>query len=508
MPATVLVLVETINEYLPIIESNDFHVILAPTPAERAQAIKTHGGQIRAVLTRGPLGLYAEEIAALPLLEIICVIGAGYEHVDLQAASNRKIVVTNGAGVNAPSVADHAMALLLALVRGIPQTDAAVRRGEWPKVMRPSLAGKQLGILGLGAVGLEIARRAALGFGMEVSYHNRQPRDDVDYTYCASAVELARNSDFLVLATPGGVGTYHLIDRQALDALGPHGYLVNIGRGSVVVTADLVAALEQRRIGGAALDGFDDEPQVPDALKRLGNTVLTSHVAGLAPEAAHDTVQRVAENLVEHFAGRPVLTPIRPGEELDASLIDPYLKAHIPGLSGSARISQFPGGASNLTYLLEYPEQEFVLRRPPFGHKAKSAHDMGREFRILNQLKDGFPYCPKAYVHCTDESVIGAEFYVMERVKGIILRSDLPPELGLDAARTEALCKSFIDKFVELHQVDYSACGLADLGKPEGYVQRQIRGWSERYEKALTPDAPKWEAVREAVGPDIHLLHD
>ena len=189
-------------------------------------------------------------------------------------------------------------------------------------------------------------------------------------------------------------------------------------------------------------------------------------------------------------------TQIRPGEELDASLIDPYLKAHIPGLSGTPTISQFPGGASNLTYLLEYPSQEFVLRRPPFGHKAKSAHDMGREYRILNQLKDGFPYCPKAYVHCTDESVIGAEFYVMERVNGIILRSDLPAELGLDAVKAEALCKSFIDKFVELHQVDYSACGLADLGKPEGYVARQIRGWSDRYEKALTPDAPHWEAVR------------
>lgn len=189
-------------------------------------------------------------------------------------------------------------------------------------------------------------------------------------------------------------------------------------------------------------------------------------------------------------------TQIRPGEELDASLIDPYLKAHIPGLSGTPTISQFPGGASNLTYLLEYPGQEFVLRRPPFGHKAKSAHDMGREYRILNKLKDGFPYCPKAYVHCTDESVIGAEFYVMERVNGIILRSDLPAELGLDTAKTEALCKSFIDKFVELHQVDYTACGLADLGKPEGYVERQIRGWSDRYEKALTPDAPSWETVR------------
>lgn len=187
---------------------------------------------------------------------------------------------------------------------------------------------------------------------------------------------------------------------------------------------------------------------------------------------------------------------IRDGEELDAAAIDAYLKTQIPALDGTPRISQFPGGASNLTYLLEYPGQEFVLRRPPFGHKAKSAHDMGREFRILNQLRDDFPYCPKAYVHCVDESVIGAEFYVMERVKGIILRADLPAELNLDETRTRALCKSFIDKLVDLHNVDYQACGLGDLGKPEGYVQRQIGGWSDRYEKALTPDAPSWEPVK------------
>jgi aminoglycoside phosphotransferase (APT) family kinase protein len=136
-------------------------------------------------------------------------------------------------------------------------------------------------------------------------------------------------------------------------------------------------------------------------------------------------------------------TRIRTGEELDTAVIDAYLKANIPGLSGEARISQFPGGASNLTYLIEYPQQEFVLRRPPFGHKAKSAHDMGREYRILNQLNAGFPYCPKAYVHCTDESVIGAEFYVMERVKGIILRSKIPAELNFSAEQTSALCKSF-----------------------------------------------------------------
>ncbi|MBC3951792.1 phosphotransferase family protein [Pseudomonas folii] len=189
-------------------------------------------------------------------------------------------------------------------------------------------------------------------------------------------------------------------------------------------------------------------------------------------------------------------TEIRAGEELDAALIDPYLKAQIPGLEGTPHISQFPGGASNLTYLVQYPDQEFVLRRPPFGQKARSAHDMGREFRIINQLKDAFPYCPKAYLHCVDESVIGSEFYVMERIKGIILRSDLPADLNLNVSQTQTLCKSFVDRLVELHRVDYQACGLGDLGKPGGYVERQIRGWTDRYDNARTPDAPDWTLVK------------
>lgn len=190
-------------------------------------------------------------------------------------------------------------------------------------------------------------------------------------------------------------------------------------------------------------------------------------------------------------------TRIRTGEELDADAVDRYLKAQVSGLTGKPGISQFPGGASNLTYLIEYPGVELVLRRPPFGHKAKSAHDMGREYRIINQLKDAFPYCPGAYAHCTDESVIGIEFYVMERIKGIILRSDLPPELNFTVKGTRALCHSFIDTLVELHKVDYNACGLGDLGKPQGYVERQIGGWCERYDKALTPDAPHWQQVKD-----------
>ena len=310
MPVTVLVLVETINEYLPILEHQGFHLILAPTPAERAEAIAHHAGQIDAVLTRGPLGLYADEIAALPSLKIICVIGAGYEHVDLLAAANRGITVTNGAGVNASSVADHAMALLLSLVRDIPRCDAAVRRGEWPKIMRPSLAGKRLGILGLGAVGMAIAKRAANGFDMAVSYHNRQHRSDVPYTFCSTPTELARASDFLIVATPGGLGTRHLINKAVLDALGPNGFIVNIARASVIVTTDLISALEQRRIAGAALDVFDAEPKVPDALKTLNNVILTPHVAGLSPEATQGTVEMVGKNLVAFFSSQPVLTPI------------------------------------------------------------------------------------------------------------------------------------------------------------------------------------------------------
>lgn len=316
MTATVLVLVETINDYLPILEHQGFHLILAPTPAERAQAIASHRGQIDAVLTRGPLGLYADEMAALPNLKIICVIGAGYEQVDLQAASDRGIAVTNGAGVNASSVADHAMALLLSLVRDIPRCDAAVRRGEWPKIMRPSLAGKRLGVLGLGAVGMAIAKRAANGFDMTVSYHSRQLLSDVPYDFCSTPTELARASDFLIVCTPGGIGTQHLVNKQVLDALGPQGFIVNIARASVVATGDLISALEQRRIAGAALDVFDEEPQVPDVLKALSNVILTPHVAGLSPEATKGTVELVGQNLMAFFSDRPVLTPIKLPEPL------------------------------------------------------------------------------------------------------------------------------------------------------------------------------------------------
>ncbi|RMP38628.1 D-isomer specific 2-hydroxyacid dehydrogenase [Pseudomonas syringae pv. antirrhini] len=306
---TVLVLVENLDTYLPILESSGFQLIRAPTAEKRAEAIATHGQNISAVVTRGPLGFFAGEMDALPHLRIICVSGAGYEKIDLPAAQARGITVTNGAGVNAPTVADHALALLLSLVRDIPQADASVRRSEWRKAVRPSLAGKRLGIIGLGAVGLAIAKRAA-AFDIVIGYHNRKPRHDCSYTWHETAQALAAESDFLMIATPGGNSTQHLVDAQVLAALGPDGFLVNIARASVVDTGALVSALENEQIAGAALDVFDDEPKVPDVFKTLNNVVLTPHVAGLSPEASRDSVQRVNDNLLAFFSGQPVLTPI------------------------------------------------------------------------------------------------------------------------------------------------------------------------------------------------------
>lgn len=309
MNKTLLVLVEN-KGYLPELEAAGLKLIVAPTQASRAEAIASRGAEVEVVLTRGPLGLYAEEMDAMPNLKLICVIGAGYEMVDLPAAEARGIAVTNGGSANSPSVADHAMALLLSLVRDIPGADASVRRGEWRKLTRPSLTGKRLGILGLGAVGLAIAQRAELGFGMSISYHNRSARPGSAYRYCSSVVELAGSVDFLVIATPGGAGTRHAVGREAIEALGANGFIVNIARGSVIDTDALVDALQHRRIAGAGLDVFEDEPNVPDALKNVDNVVLTPHIAGLSPEAMRDMLKLALDNMGAHFSGEPLLTPI------------------------------------------------------------------------------------------------------------------------------------------------------------------------------------------------------
>ena len=186
---------------------------------------------------------------------------------------------------------------------------------------------------------------------------------------------------------------------------------------------------------------------------------------------------------------------IREGEALDLQKVEAYLKDTIPGLKGSLTVKQFPSGFSNLTYFLKVGDTELVLRRPPFGKKAKTAHDMSREFRILKALHPVFPYCPEPLAFCDDPAVLGCDFYVMNCIRGIVLRKDIPAELSMTPGQVGQLCDNMIDVFCRLHAIDYKAIGLADFGKPEGYVRRQVEGWSRRYRDARTPDAPDFEKV-------------
>lgn len=191
---------------------------------------------------------------------------------------------------------------------------------------------------------------------------------------------------------------------------------------------------------------------------------------------------------------------VRRGEELDAVAVHRWLAERLPDLGDALpEVTQFSGGASNWTYRLRYPRHDLVLRRPPAGHKAKSAHDMSREYRVQSALRPVYPWVPEMVGLCTDPSPIGAEFYVMRRIEGLVPRKEMPVPLTPDQAR--ALCASAVDRLVELHRVDVDATGLASLGKGTGYVRRQIEGWTDRWRKARTPNVPSFERV-------IGWLHD
>jgi len=186
---------------------------------------------------------------------------------------------------------------------------------------------------------------------------------------------------------------------------------------------------------------------------------------------------------------------VRAGEELDLARLERFLSEAIPGLSGPVVVEQFPSGHSNLTYLLKAGNRELVLRRPPFGSKVKSAHDMGREYRILSRLHAVYPRAPKPLAYTEDDSILGAHFYVMERIAGLILRRSPPKGLDLGPELTRALSESVIDGLAELHALDYVAAGLGDLGKPDGYVVRQVTGWTKRYQDSKTDDIPEVEQI-------------
>ena len=270
--------------------------------APRVTAI-TGGGESR--VTR-------ELMDRLPALRMVSIMGVGYDGVDVAAARERGIMVTHTPDVLNDEVADTAIGLMLSIARRIPQADRWVREGKWESVGAMPLArrmsGTRLGIVGLGRIGTAIANRAR-AFGMSIAYTSRS-RKDVAYAYYPSAKELAGNVDFLLVITPGGAATRHMIDAEVLRALGPQGYLVNVARGSVVDEAALVDALARGVIAGAALDVFENEPKVPQALREMDNVVLTPHIGSATVQTRHAMADLALRNLQAFFAGRPPHTPV------------------------------------------------------------------------------------------------------------------------------------------------------------------------------------------------------
>ena len=206
--------------------------------------------------------------------------------------------------------------------------------------------------------------------------------------------------------------------------------------------------------------------------------------------------------------------PVRPGEELDAARLEPWLRGVLGAESGPFEVLQYPGGHSNLTYRVRVGQRDVVLRRPPVGSRVRGAHDMGREHRVLERLGPAWDKVPRVLARCDDAGVIGAPFYVMERVPGLILRKDPPPGLALDAGAVRRMGEGFVDALAELHALDAAAIGLGDLGRPEGYVARQVEGWTRRYVDAKTDDVAEmeevggWLAARQPPESGVALVHN
>jgi hydroxypyruvate reductase len=268
--------------------------------------------RIRAICGSGESKVSAELIAKLPALEIVSIMGVGYDGVDVAACKARGVIVTHTPDVLNDDVADLALALALNIARRIPQADHHVRDGKWPQGAMPlatKMSGARMGIVGMGRIGQAIAQRA-LAFNMSVAYTARSAKSDLPYAYHPSAAALAAACDFLVIITPGGAATRKMINAEVLKALGPNGFLINVARGSVVDEAALIDALQRNVIAGAALDVFENEPNVPEALRALDNVVLTPHIGSATRATRQAMADRVVANLQAHFAGKPLPSAI------------------------------------------------------------------------------------------------------------------------------------------------------------------------------------------------------
>lgn len=280
-------------------------------PDDLAALDPADAAKVRAVVTSGRNGVPSELMAALPNLEIVTNFGVGYDTTDVAQAVARGIRVTHTPDVLTDCVADTALGLVLDVFRRFGASERFLREGRWESGGFPltrRFSGSTVGVLGLGRIGQAIARRAA-AFDATILYTTRRPVEGVPWEHVASAVELARRSDVLVIAVPGGAATENLVDAEVIDALGPEGFLVNIARGSVVDEDALIAALEDGRIAGAGLDVFAHEPHVPERLIRDDVTLLP-HVGSGTHETRRDMRDLTLANLRAYLAGRPLPTPV------------------------------------------------------------------------------------------------------------------------------------------------------------------------------------------------------
>jgi lactate dehydrogenase-like 2-hydroxyacid dehydrogenase len=267
---------------------------------------------IRAIAASGESKVPASLIAQLPALEIISVFGVGYDGVDVAAAKARNVMVTHTPNVLNDDVADLAIGLMLAAARQLPAADRYVKEGQWPNGPMPlarKVSGARMGIVGMGRIGQAIAQRA-LAFNMSVAYTARSAKANIPHAYYPSATALAAESDYLVVITPGGEGTRKLINAEVLRALGTKGILVNVARGSVVDESALIEALQNGVIGGAGLDVFEAEPNVPEALRALPHVVLAPHIGSATSQTRQAMADLAFNNLKSHFEGHAVHTPV------------------------------------------------------------------------------------------------------------------------------------------------------------------------------------------------------
>ena len=313
MKKTILALQSLLPREMEQLE-DQYDVIRLWEARDPEAVLKNRGLEIQGILSKYDGGGVSERLMeALPNLEIIAQFGVGYDNIDLVTADKRGVTLTNTPDILTDDTADAALYLILNVARRVVEADMFVRVGRWHSGAFPlstSLGGKTVGIVGLGRIGSAIASRVE-AFNMQVIYHSRNKKEDVPYQYYESLEDMARDSDFLVLACAGGQSTNNLITYKIFEALGSKGYLINIARGSVVNEEDLLIALRNQTIAGAGLDVYAKEPHVPEELFKMDNVVLSPHMASATLETRSKMGQLVLDNLKAHFAGQELLTPVR-----------------------------------------------------------------------------------------------------------------------------------------------------------------------------------------------------